>query len=274
MNVDKSEEQSYKVVKANELIQRARFELDTQEQKIVLYLISKIKPDDEEFKWYGFKIAEFRETLNLKGYAGGSYYEYIKELIKKLADKSAWWTDPENEKKKTLVRWISKARINEKNDTLEIRLDEDLKPFLLQLKEHFTQYELWCVLRMRSQFSIRLYELLKSHLHKKDKYVKSFQLDDLRKKMSAENFPRYVDFKRRALEKAIREINDYSDLEVSYEAEMVKKSCKAITITVKVKDVMERVRISNEFFNGAQLDMFPLFPELKDDWDDITDEND
>lgn len=37
------------VVKANALIQKSRFSLSLQQQKIVLYLISKIQPNDEEF---------------------------------------------------------------------------------------------------------------------------------------------------------------------------------------------------------------------------------
>ena len=47
------------VVKANELIQKSRFSLSLQQQKIVLYLISQITPFDEDFKLYEFSIIEF-----------------------------------------------------------------------------------------------------------------------------------------------------------------------------------------------------------------------
>ena len=42
------------VVKANDLIQKSRFSLSVQQQKIVLYLISQITQFDTEFKLYDF----------------------------------------------------------------------------------------------------------------------------------------------------------------------------------------------------------------------------
>ena len=47
------------VTKANDLIQKSRFNLSLQQQKIVLYLISQVTPFDEDFKLYEFSIAEF-----------------------------------------------------------------------------------------------------------------------------------------------------------------------------------------------------------------------
>ena len=44
-----------KVNKSNDLIQRSRFNLSLQEQKIILYLISQITPYDHDFKLYEFK---------------------------------------------------------------------------------------------------------------------------------------------------------------------------------------------------------------------------
>ena len=47
------------VVKANDLIQKSRFSLTLQQQKIILYLISKIMPTDENFQLYEFSIPDF-----------------------------------------------------------------------------------------------------------------------------------------------------------------------------------------------------------------------
>ncbi|MDY4786917.1 MAG: RepB family plasmid replication initiator protein, partial [Bacteroidaceae bacterium] len=44
------------VVKANDLIQKSRFSLSVQQQKIVLYLISQISQFDTDFKLYEFSI--------------------------------------------------------------------------------------------------------------------------------------------------------------------------------------------------------------------------
>ena len=53
------------VVKSNDLIQRSRFHLTLQQQKIVLYLISHITPYDDEFKLYDFDIADFCKVCGI-----------------------------------------------------------------------------------------------------------------------------------------------------------------------------------------------------------------
>jgi hypothetical protein len=50
------EEQGYNVIKRNDLIQYSRYNLTIQEQKIILYLISKIAPSDTDLKLYSFNI--------------------------------------------------------------------------------------------------------------------------------------------------------------------------------------------------------------------------
>ena len=61
------------VVKANDLIQRSRFNLSLQQQKIVLYLISQITPYDEEFKLYEFSITEFCKVCGIDDTSGKNY---------------------------------------------------------------------------------------------------------------------------------------------------------------------------------------------------------
>ena len=62
-----------KVIKSNDLIQRSRFDLSLQEQKIILYLISQITPYDEEFQLYEFSIADFCKICGIDHTSGGNY---------------------------------------------------------------------------------------------------------------------------------------------------------------------------------------------------------
>lgn len=85
----------YKVVKANDLIQKSRFNLTMQEQKIVLYLISKIKPDDTDFAEYTFEIAEFCRVCGIDE-SNGKNYLNVKNAIQSLANKSMWVNTEKN----------------------------------------------------------------------------------------------------------------------------------------------------------------------------------
>ena len=152
-----SELREYLVVKSNDLIQKSRFALSLQEQRIVLYLINKIKPDDDVFEWQEFEIIEFCKVCRIDC-ANGKNYRNIKDTIQTLADKSAWIMveGKDGEAEQIIVRWISKARIAPKSGMIKIKLDDDMKPYLLQLRKKFTQYRLYYTLAMRSQYSIRL----------------------------------------------------------------------------------------------------------------------
>lgn len=201
----------YRVIKANELIQRTRYTLSTQEQHIIAYLVSKIKPEDDEFHLYEFKIKDFCQACNIDETNGKNYIS-LKASLKKLADKSIWITLPDG--RETLLRWIERPIIDKRSGTVQIKLDELMKPYLLQLKDRFTQYELYYNLVMKSKYSIRLYELLKSYSNLSQW---TFDIDDLKKKLDAENYKRYPDFKRYVLDIALKEINNISDLAVTME---------------------------------------------------------
>ena len=54
------------VIKSNRIIE-AKYRLNVREQKFILYMVSLIKHDDADFKFYRVKINEFEKILNLDG---------------------------------------------------------------------------------------------------------------------------------------------------------------------------------------------------------------
>jgi plasmid replication initiation protein len=202
-------QREYEVVKANTLVQRSKFYLTTQEQKIILYLVSKIKPNDEEFKLYEFSIHEFCNVCEID-YDNGKNYKNIKETLRLLADKSIWVTLDDG--RETILRWVERPYIEPQSGIIQIKLDNLMMPYLMQLRDNYTKYSLYFVLAMKSQYSIRLYELLKSYEFRGGC---EFDIDDFKKKMGAEKYKQHNDFKRNVLDIAIKEINGHSDISVS-----------------------------------------------------------
>lgn len=232
-----SEIRNYKVVKSNDLIQKSRYNLSTQEQKIILYLITKVKPEDTDLHLYEFKIKDFCEVCGIDTQNGKNYI-MLKDTIKKMADKSNWITikNENGDEVETLLRWIEKPYIDKKSGTIKIRLDRDMKPYLLELKQRFTVYNLYYTLAMKSKYSIRLYEILKSY---EFQHRKLFDIDELKKLLSAENYTRYPDFQRYILDTSMREINDLSDLSITYEAIKDGKRYAKIQFSMRLKKDMD-----------------------------------
>lgn len=249
------------VVKSNDLIQKSRFDLSLQEQKIILYLISQIMPNDEEFKLYEFSIQDFCKICGIDHTSGGNYAD-LKKAIKEISDKSIWINiDADQE---TLLRWIEKPYLNKRSGTIKIRLDEDMKPFLLQLKKNFTAYELIFTLRFRCKYSTRLYELVSSiHYRTLETYTKSYTIEELQRIMGAETYKTWQAFKERSLIPAVTEINRYSNKNVSYEVIKKGRSVVGVELTVSSKDSLEAVRIKDEIEKEFGYDQLTL-------WDDMT----
>lgn len=245
------------VVKANELIQKSRFSLSLQQQKVILYLISQITPMDEDFKLYEFSIIDFCRVCGIDCESGKNYAD-LKDAVKEIADKSIWIRLANG--KQTLVRWIEKPYIDDNSGIIQIKLDADMKPYLLQLKQNFTQYEIFWTLRFKSKYSIRLYELVKSiHFHELDTYTREFELDELRRMLGAETYKTYQTFKKRALEPAISEVNSYSDKNVSYEPIKKGRAVSKIRLTISTKETLDRVRLQVEIEKEFGLDQMSLW---------------
>lgn len=236
-NIPCPEPQRYNiVVKSNSLIQQSRFSLSTQQQKIILFIISQIEPYDEELKLYTFKITDFCNVCGIE--PQGNMYNLIKRQIKSISDKSLWIETEQGQE--TLVRWIEKPYIDKKSGTIQIKLDEDMKPYLLQLKEKFTEYELIYTLNFKSKYSIRLYEFLKSiHYNKLQAYTQTISIDKFQKVLDS-NYENFKDFHTRVLKPAQKEINAYSDIIFEYELITEGRRTTAIKITVNPKPVSDK----------------------------------
>ena len=222
-----TEQRSYQVVKANEIIQKARYDLNITELKALAYIFSKIKPTDTELKEYTFSIKEYCQVCGLD-YKNGGNYKYIKSTIKALRDKSFWLMDEKGNE--VLIGWLQKVRINKGSGKISVKLDDDLQCYIIGLFSNYTQYELLSTLPMKSSYSFRIYELLKSYAFQKQH---TFNIDDIKKQLVATNYINFKDFRKYVLEVATKEINLYTDIEVSWEP--IYKGRKVIQVKFLIK---------------------------------------
>jgi plasmid replication initiation protein len=208
----KKAERSLNVVKQNDLVQKARYRLDLVQQKTIMYLISKINSvKDVEFQEISVDIKDLCEIMGIQ-YSGKNLKDF-KDAIQKLSDKSIW-VDTGSQIR--LMRWLQRVDINKGDTSVTVRFDELMAPFLLQIRERFVQYKLVNVLPMKSQYSLRLYEILKSH-ETQGKWEVS--LEELKKVLFIEDglYEDYRIFRRKVLDSAVMEICNFTDLVVAYE---------------------------------------------------------
>ena len=143
------------VTKSNKLIE-ANYKLGVIEQKIILCLASNIQPTDSDFKTYTLPIKEFTNLLGLKG---SPKYTELRRITKDLMQKVF---EVRINKKVIQVAWLSYVAYNESEGTIDIRFDPFLRPYLLELKREFTSYKLENVVKLKSTYAIRIYEVIKT----------------------------------------------------------------------------------------------------------------
>lgn len=233
-----SKKRSYKIIKSNDIIQKARYDLNVRELKVMSYIFSMIKPTDEINQEYIFTVNDYCKICGIDHTSGGNYKE-IRQALKTLRDKSFWVMLPDGSE--TTAGWLAKVTMNPKSGSVKVKLDEDIQKYVIGIFDSYTQYELLSTLPMQSQYSFRIYELLKSYaFQKKHRFV----TDDLKRQLAAEQYTNFKDFRRRVLEIATREINEYTDLEVSWEPETKGRKVVAVVFTIKQRDSWGRLESS------------------------------
>lgn len=215
------------VVKENELIQRASYNLTMEEQKMLCYVISKIKPTDKEFEQYTISASDFAEIC---GISKTNVYRDFRQMIDNFDNKSQW---VQMDGKQFKFRVFSEAEYNEKQGSITVMLNSHLKRYLLEIGKHgqYTKYELWNILSLKSKYSIRLYELFRSYSYQQEK---EFDIDNLKSLLCAEQYKSFGNLKQRVLDNAINEINIFTDLRVTYETKKAGKGGKVSKIIFKI----------------------------------------
>ena len=205
------------VRKSNRLIE-ARYRLTLGEQRLILHLCSLIHSSDKDFKSYEIRVKDFAKMFGLE--KRNNIYKAVENAAKELAGKRL---DISRDGKEIYVSWLSYVEYVEGSGIVQVEFHKSLKPYLLQLQEYgnFTKYQINQVINFKSQYSIRLYELLKQKVftaeqRKVKQFNRCFKLDEFRLILGiAKNeYCAFDNFRRRVIDPAVEEVSANTDLEI------------------------------------------------------------
>lgn len=226
------------IVKSNFIVE-ASYKLSLGEQRVIYVLTSMIKPDDKEFKTYRLTVKEFAEILGTKS---KDMYSQVARYVEGLRER-----DLTIVKQKSILKtkWLSSAEYFTDDGCVELCFDPKLKPYLLMLKERFTKLSLDQMVSFKSQYSGRIYELLKQYEAIGER---SFKLDELKSLLGIgfDKYAQYGLFKQRILNKAKEEINSSSDLLIDFEEFKKARKVENIKFYIKSNRPKEVVAPSDE----------------------------
>ncbi len=237
--MNKKNNQELVVVKSNKIIE-ARYKLNIREQKFILYVASLIKPDDKIFRYQKVKVKEIEKVLNTGNSKWGSIYKDVEDIIYSLNTKPLRIIKDNGEK--LIINWIASANIKPNSGYVTFEFSDELRPYLLQLKSHFTKYQFKNILHLKSGYSIRLYEILKSHEFKSEV---TYEVDNLKYILGLENkYAEYKAFKRSVLKKAQKELKERSDIYFELEEEREQRKVKYLKFYIYKNKNVKSERIA------------------------------
>ncbi|WP_028523429.1 replication initiation protein [Runella limosa] len=250
------------IIKQDNSITNARYDFTACQLDILFSVMSKIHDEDASNKIYEVMAAEIEKLTGRKW-----NYQQFKDATESMGSRMF---EIQTEKKYRQFWLFQHVDYITGQGRIEIKFSEDAIMLLKQLKNNFTTYELHAALKMKSKYAKRIYQICSQW--KDIGESKAMLLIDFKKNLGlvdnkgVEQFTSISMFKSRVLEVAVRQINEYSDLDVSYtmhgDSEK-KKQIKYITFYIKHKQhIMLPIKFDDTVVDTRQANLLSILFNL------------
>ena len=204
------------VVKHNALINAtSKYKYETNELKLICTLISNI--DNQKDKGFDIKYMNLRD-LNFSE-KDITNVEYITNLCESIMSKPF-------KIGKGVFNWFSGLVYDD--GFIEYAFDKRLKPYLLELKDNFTRYNISNILKLRSSYSIQIFELLSQY---KTIGTRSITIDEFRKLLKIPKTYKNNDLKR-LIEGVQKDLKNNTTLSFEFSFKKLGKSFNSIDFQI------------------------------------------
>ena len=246
------------IVKDNALIE-ASHKLSESEQRLVLLAILKGREFCDSIEELKDKelIIHAEDYMKAFGVERQSAYEALKKAVLGLFE-AKWGYRFVNSKGNIEVayeRFTQSAKYVENEATVKFMFANSIIPMLVELERNFTSYEIEQVANLQSRYAMRLYECL---IRFKASKLLNITLDELRFRFGLLDTEYKVmsDFKKRVLDMAVKDINDNTDITVSYDQHKQGRTITSFTFKFKQKAKVKTAKVEQDKRDPNTLDMF------------------
>ena len=207
------------VVKDNALI-NASYNLELTEQRLIMLAIINARESGQGITADSKLEIHASDYAKLFNVSADASYKALREAVNNLFNRQFSYTAEYKKTGKVGIvrsRWVSRIFYVDDLALLEITFAPDVVPLITRLEEHFTKYEAKQVAHLTSKYATRLYELLIAW--REVGKVPQLELSEFRNRLGVvdNEYTAMSDFKKRVLEPSIKQINEHTDITVTYE---------------------------------------------------------
>ncbi|MBJ8424383.1 replication initiation protein [Acinetobacter bereziniae] len=235
------------IVKDNALI-NASYNLELVEQRLILLAIIEARENGKGINANDpltVHASTYIQTFNVEKH---SAYTSLKEACKSLFARQFSYEEINANGNLTQYtsRWVSKIGYTKNEATVEIIFAPDVVPLITRLEEHFTSYELEQVAQLQSKYATRLYEILIAWRSTGKTPV--LTINEFRKQIGVidSEYKIISNFKLRVLEPSIKQINDLTDIDVTYEQHKKGRTITGFSFKFKQKQQAKKIETNRD----------------------------
>lgn len=216
------------VKKSNTLIE-AKYRLSSVESKLMALVISGVRQNCTLFRY------QVNDLMTLFDVEGHSIYGVLEDAVKRLNTSEV--TIIKKRGDPLITTWVASAEYFKSQGIVEIEISQKLLPYLIDLKKHFTSYPFLSVCNFKSTYSFRIYELVKQWPYEQFGF-REMSLSEIKEflNLSSNQYEKYSAFKRYVLLTAKDEINQKSDLLISFQEIKEGRKITKIKFIIQQKD--------------------------------------
>ncbi len=213
------------VIRSNDLVESS-YKITLDERRLIECGIAKIKAGELIPDVVEVSAEEFADAW---GISPKNAYAQLKAAALTLYDRDIVIFKENGLRgapSKAHFRWVDSCEYSEKKGVVALSFTKWVKPYLQELQGAYTSYRLLEIKHLKSSHAMRLYELI---MQFKSTGFKVDSLDNLKRYFGVEDkYKRWVDFDKRVLKKATKEINDCTAYAVKYQPQ--KKGRKVVGV--------------------------------------------
>ena len=243
------------VVKDNALI-NASYNLDLVEQRLILLAIIEARETGKGINANDALEVHASSYINHFNVEKHTAYTVLKNAADDLFERrfSYQFINGNGNTEHVKSRWVSEIRYVENEALIKLIFAPSVVPLITRLEQHFTSYELKQVSQLSSRYAVRLYELLIAW--RSTGQTPIFELSKFRNQLgiSDDEYKRMELFKRRVLDVAVSQVNELTDITVSYDQHKKGRTITGFSFSFKQKK--EHQKPKPRIISDKQLDLF------------------
>ena len=194
-------DKNYYSVVANDII-KGKQKMTLREMQLLQLVISQVVKQDKEFMRYTTTALELAHFL---GVSRQNMYRDLDQITDLLL--SRYIKIKVNNKYKKF-NWLHICEYEPETKKVTLQLHDELKPYLTELEQFYSQIKLETILSFRSYYAVRLYQLFVCSYGESSRTEYTFTMDELRDFFqTGDKYKQNRDLIKKTIKPALDELN-------------------------------------------------------------------